>query len=297
MPELVSHVSSESRTSAAARAARASARRAADHAGVAVRRLDTLGDARVAGQLFSAVWRPADGHPPLGAEVIRAVVAADGYAMGAFVGGTMVGACVGFWASPGARLLHSHITGVASDHRSRRVGYAIKLDQRAYALERSAETITWTFDPLVRRNAYFNLRRLGARPVAYHVNYYGAMTDGVNGADETDRFLVRWDLVGDTTRRACDLLAGEPVAMASVPAPVIVADHRGAPHQLDHTDARLVTVAIPPDIERLRQEDPGLALQWREATRTVLSELFADGGRVLDLDPDHGHYVVQRGGR
>jgi predicted GNAT superfamily acetyltransferase len=178
---------------------------------VAVRRLDTLGDARTAEHLFGAVWRTADGSPALGADLIRAVVGADGYAVGAFVGRTMVGACVGFWASPGARLLHSHITGVASEHRTRRVGYALKLDQRAYALERSADTITWTFDPLVLRNAHFNLRRLGARPVAYHVNYYGEMIDGVNGTDETDRFLVRWDLVGDTTRRACDLVASEPV--------------------------------------------------------------------------------------
>jgi predicted GNAT superfamily acetyltransferase len=293
MPDLVSHVTSGPGTSAAATVARASARRAADQAGVVVRRLDTLDDARAAGNLFNAVWRPADGHPPFGADLIRAVVGADGYAVGAFVGQTMVGACVGFWASPEAQLLHSHITGVASDHRARHVGYAIKLDQRAYTLEHSADTITWTFDPLVRRNAHFNLRRLGARPVAYHVNYYGEMIDGVNGVDETDRFLVRWDLFGDTTRRACDLESSEPAAIPSVPAPLIIADGSGAPLLLDRTDARLVTIAIPPDIERVRQEDPGLAHRWREATRMVFTDLFARGGRVLDLD--HGHYVAERG--
>jgi hypothetical protein len=130
MPEFVSYASRGTGTSAAATAARASACRAADQAGVAVRRLDTLGDARSAEQLFSAAWRPADGHSPVRAELIRAVLAADAYAVGAFVGRTLV-ARVGFWASPGARLLHSHITCVASDHRRRRVGFALKLDQRA----------------------------------------------------------------------------------------------------------------------------------------------------------------------
>jgi len=295
MPDLVSHVAGGPGTSAVASAARASAVRSADEAGVTVRRLDSLGDARAAGQLFSEVWGTADRHAPLGADVIRAVVGADGYATGAFVDGELIGACVGFWASPGARLLHSHITGVAAAHRARRVGYALKLDQRAYVLEHSAGTITWTFDPLVRRNAHFNLRRLGARPVAYHVNYYGEMTDGVNGSDESDRFLMQWALAGDDARRACDLQGAGPVAIDSAPTPLLVADHRGAPWRLDEPASSIVTVAIPQDIERLRQEDPQLAHQWREATRSVFVDLFASESRVVDVDAALGHYVVQRG--
>ena len=295
MPDLISPVASGPGTSAAAAAAQISAVRSADEAGVTVRRLESLGDARAAGQLFSEVWGTADRHAPLGADVIRAVVCADGYATGAFVDNELVGACVGFWASPDARLLHSHITGVAADHRTRRVGYALKLDQRAYVLEHGAGTITWTFDPLVRRNAHFNLRRLGARPIAYHVNYYGEMTDGVNGGDESDRFLMRWELAGDDARRACDLRGPAAVAINPAPSPLLVADDRGAPSRLEDAGSACVTVALPPDVERLRQEDPRLAHQWREATRSVFVDLFASRSRVVDIDSTLGHYVVRRG--
>jgi predicted GNAT superfamily acetyltransferase len=31
--------------------------------------------------------------------------------------------------------------------------------------------VTWTFGPLVRRNAYFNLVKLGATAVAFHKDF------------------------------------------------------------------------------------------------------------------------------
>ena len=66
--------------------------------------------------------------------------------------------------------------------------------------------IAWTYDPLIRRNAYFNLAKLGARPVEYLPNFYGAMDDAINGGTETDRMLVRWELRSDLAVAAC---AGE----------------------------------------------------------------------------------------
>ncbi|WP_241682876.1 hypothetical protein [Actinomadura sp. J1-007] len=54
--------------------------------------------------------------------------------------------------------------------------------------------ITWTFDPLVRRNAHFNLVKLGARPEEYLPSFYGAVEDSINGGDETDRVLAVWPL-------------------------------------------------------------------------------------------------------
>ena len=63
----------------------------------------------------------------------------------------------------------------------RSVGFALKLHQRAWALLRGVSEIAWTFDPLVSRNAYFNLVKLAARAGEYLPNFYGAMHDAING--------------------------------------------------------------------------------------------------------------------
>ena len=76
----------------------------------------------------------------------------------------------------------------------RHVGFALKLHQRAWALLRGVSEIAWTFDPLVSRNAYFNLVKLGAQPAEYLPNFYGTMLDTINGDDDSDRLLVRWRL-------------------------------------------------------------------------------------------------------
>ena len=67
----------------------------------------------------------------------------------------------------------------------------MKLHQRAWALARGIPVIEWTFDPLVARNAYFNIEKLAAMPVEYLTNFYGIMGDGINGEDETDRLLIQ----------------------------------------------------------------------------------------------------------
>ncbi len=52
----------------------------------------------------------------------------------------------------------------------------------------------WTFDPLVRRNAWFNIAVLGAEVAEYLPSFYGSMTDAINAGDESDRLLVAWDV-------------------------------------------------------------------------------------------------------
>ena len=116
----------------------------------------------------------------------------------------MLGACVGFWAAPDRPAMHSHIAGVTSAARGRDLGFALKLHQRAWALRCGVPVINWTFDPLIARNAHFNLRKLGGRPVKYAVNYYGEMPDAINAGDETDRMLLRWELGSAEARAACD---------------------------------------------------------------------------------------------
>ncbi len=240
------------------------------------------------------MWQPANGVPPLDHDLLRALVDTNScYAAGAFADGTLVGACVGFWSTPADRSMHSHLAGVAAAHRGRLVGYSLKLDQRAHALENSVDTVTWTFDPLTARNAHFNLHKLGARPVAYRVNFYGTLVDQLNGVDESDRFLVHWDLASPEVQSTCDLAApaDHTAGVTTVGALTIDADQ--APHVVNPVGAEVVTVAIPPSIEELRHTRPGLAREWRAATRAVFTRLSEDGAQIVDFDRGNGEYIVK----
>ena len=250
-------------------------------AGLSLRSLVTLEQVTCAEALLREVWG-SPGAAPLTAEVMRAVGHSGGYLVGAYDAGGMVGVSAGFLGlgSDGATRLHSHISGVRPSAQGRGVGLALKLHQGRWALERGIESITWTFDPLVRRNAHFNLTRLGAYGVEYLIDFYGPMQDGLNAGDPSDRLYTCWDLVGPRARSD----------LGGVPAPVV----DGAVLVLDAVDDAPVVlgaarsgspalVRLPPDVESLRVEAPALATRWRLAVRAALVPLLAGGRQVTGV--------------
>ena len=142
---------------------------------VVVRELSTVAECAAITPLTWQVWGP--NAPVFSVDLLRAIGHTGGYLAGAFLdagaGGQeagageqeMVGFSLGLLADlNGARSLHSHAIGVLAHARGLHVGLALKEHQRAWAHGRGIPTITWTYDPLVRRNATFNLLRLGASP-------------------------------------------------------------------------------------------------------------------------------------
>jgi predicted GNAT superfamily acetyltransferase len=218
-----------------------------------------------------------------------------------------VGACVGFFGPPSHASLHSHIAGVSAAGLGRSVGFALKVHQRAWALAHDATEIAWTYDPLIRRNAYFNLVKLAARPAEYLPNFYGGMQDQINSGDDTDRVLVSWDLRAAHVAAACagqispasaesQIAAGAHVALAAAADgyPALSPDGPGslAGTVLAGTvPASTVLVGIPADVEQLRVANPSAAEAWRTAVRDTLGELMAAGGRVTGFDRA-GWYVI-----
>jgi predicted GNAT superfamily acetyltransferase len=279
---------------AAARAARA--------AGVVIRELGTLDELGAMIALFDGIWSPEGGNSSLRLDLVRAMAKAGNYSCGAFdlVSGELLGACIGFFGPPARAELHSHIAGVGPAGLGRSVGFALKVHQRAWCLRRGIRLIAWTYDPLIRRNGYFNLAKLGARPVEYLRNFYGTMDDAINGGTETDRVLVHWDLCSEL---AADAAWGRPRQASSAaerergavtalsagpgefPVPSLPA---GAP---SGSGARTVLVGVPADIEAMRVSDPARAAAWRAALRDVLSPLLSGGARMTGFDRD-GWYVV-----
>ena len=271
----------------------AQARAAATAAGVGVRALTDLADLEQVVGLFGQIWG-RDANPPLSLELLRAFGKAGNYVSGAFAGDRLVGACVGFFHAPSEDSLHSHIAGVVPEMAGRAVGFALKLHQRAWTMRRGVDQVAWTFDPLMSRNAYFNVVKLAARPVEYMPNFYGLMVDTVNGDGDSDRLLVRWSLRDPAVAEACRR-PEERRARLSLPADAVVAlgtavDGSPVPGRLD---GRTSLVAVPPDITALRASAPALAVRWRRAVRDTMTELMAQGATVVGFDRSGG-YVLRR---
>jgi predicted GNAT superfamily acetyltransferase len=236
---------------------------------VEVRPLTSLADVRAASALLDRIWQE---RRVMGAPLLRAMAAHGGQVLGAFQGGEPVGALVGLvgLTEDGRPLLHSHITGVAPEAQHRGVGFLLKQGQREWCLARGIDVVTWTMDPMVARNARFNLHKLGAVADTLHRDYYGPMDDAFNRGERSDRLEIRWELRSDRVERA----------MA------------GRPDDPDPEGRELVRV--PEDYHALRDRDPDKARRWRDETSDALERAFAAGYRAVGFLRD-GAYVLERG--
>lgn len=246
---------------------------AAAKTGVTIRELHGITEFEQVFRLFDEIWQPEPTNVPVPVELMVGFAHSGSYVAGAFEGDALVGASVGFLA-PG-RTLHSHVTGALI---GRGIGTALKLHQRAWCLRRGLEKITWTFDPLVRRNARFNLAKLGARPENYLENFYGVMADAINEGDYSDRLVAVWRLTE------------EPGPLPPGPYSRVLGADGDVP-RVTPAQGPVLLVGTPPDIEALRRHDPEAARAWRLAMRETLGGLMRAGGRVVGFSGE-GDYVV-----
>jgi predicted GNAT superfamily acetyltransferase len=274
----------------------AAAERAASRVGVKVEAIDDLAGEAAVGELFDRVWG-AESSPVLPANLIRAITHAGNYLAGAFAGERLVGGAFGFLGQNDDEVfMHSHMTGVDPSLQRSGVGFALKLHQRAWALSRGLRRVEWTFDPLVRRNSYFNLVKLGAEIIDYHVNFYGEMPDGINHGDESDRVLVSWDLGSERVATACAEGLPEPDIEQFRKAGAVVAldyDDMIRPVPAEVAGARLLC-HIPDDVVELRNEDPDAARAWRHALRKTFVDALQDGHKARAITRS-GWYFLEQG--
>ena len=185
-----------------------------------------------------------------------AVLHVGAYCAAAYDGEQMVAASFGFrGVFQDKQILHSHVTGSFQPG----AGYELKRHQFDWAKSQGLSGITWSFDPLVRRNCVLNFDKLGATAVEYLPNFYGTMTDSINVGDESDRLFVFWDVSGSKE---------EPKATNES-----------------------VVVELPADIESLRKTDLSAALAWRRQTRETLQPLL-DQGWTISRMQDRTHLLV-----
>lgn len=256
---------------------------ASERAGVTVRALHAA-ECVEAADVLRSIW----GSSVMEAPLLVALEHSGSYVAGAFEGDRMIGVCVGFLAQPIGEALHSHVAGVVSGTEGRGIGTAMKLHQRAWCLDRGLTRMMWTYDPLVARNAAFNMRRLGTTLADYLVDFYGQMVDGVNAGQGSDRILVNWKLDAPLPSAGSEQMvqgdAPEVLSVGPTDLPVSAPTPEGA---------SAVMAALPPDIEDLRRRDPDTAALWRVALRDTLVPLLDAGWRLAAATRD-GRYRLEK---
>jgi len=269
-----------------------------------VREIRGLAAAEASASLFDAVWAgDGDGAQSTGPQqvsvnIIRALEHGGGYASAAWVGGHMVGALLGFVGFHHRQfVMHSHILGVLPPGRSRGVGFALKQHQRQWSLDRGIGRIVWTFDPLVSRNAYFNLVKLGAVGGRYEINFYGSMADDINAGDETDRMVAVWDLDSPRAVRAATRGTQPPALAEAAPSDAhrwLEVGSAGEPVVHDTDGNARLCCQVPEDIVALRRKDGPLAREWRFALRATLGTAVREEGFTATGMSRSGWYVLER---
>ena len=263
----------------------ARAEEAARVAGVTLRPLISLDDADRVLAVMIATWGE---HQLLPREELRALADSGNEPYGAFDGDELVGYVLG-WAGvdPLDGLhLHSHMLATLPGRRGSGVGYALKLAQRAFCLDRGITRVRWTFDPLLSRNAYFNLVKLGAVADRFLPNFYGEMTDALNTGERSDRLMVRWDLERATAGPATD--AGAEVLSRVGDDPDLP-----APSEVRSPVEGPALIRIPRDYHALRDRDRTLADAWRGASAAALRACFERGMIVIGFTMDSSYVLAE----
>ncbi len=269
--------------------ARAVAAQAAAQAGVETWSITANDELALVDPLFDEIWQAEGPQIGMPVNLLRALVLSGNYVSGAWRDGRLIGAAVGFIGHhDGVLELHSHVAGVARGVQATGVGYALKLHQRAWALENGILRVAWTFDPLVRRNAWFNLVKLGAEAVSFHEDLYGVMVDDLNGTDETDRCLIHWDVSRPWPPAPPPEVEDAPVLLR-----VDASDH---PEVVAVPTGRepIVLCQIPHDIVAIRQADAGLAREWRVALRETMGVAMGQGRMATSISRQ-GWYRLEPG--
>ena len=258
--------------------------------GVEIRTLVGIAEQEYAREIFDEVW-PSDEGTQITANLLQAMVHNGTYVSGVFVEGQIVGAAFAFPSVDEERHLHlhSHMAAVKENFRDRSIGSTLKWHQRAWALEHGYQVITWTFDPLVRRNARLNLVKLGIQVFDYFPDFYGDLPDALNTGDPTDRAIARWDLLSDHVLAAARFRNLEKPP-DEIPVALSLVEGRPIHHEVDSKTSQVLCY-IPSDIIEIRSQSNELALEWRLALRAELHPRLLSNWHISGFTQD-GAYVV-----
>lgn len=246
---------------------------------IEIRELETLADYDACVQLQDDTWGHGFSERVPGA-ILRVAQKIGGVSAGAFdASGEMCGFVFGMTGVRDGILVHwSDMLAVRPDSRGTGLAEKLKRYQRDRVRTLGVKVMYWTADPLVARNAHFNINHLGALPSEYIENMYGENTGSVlHGAMPTDRFVYCWRLDGPASAESRGDEVPQPTVAAAV-AVAVAAD--GTPRAVDTLGAAEVRVHLPHDLAAIQRSSMTLALAWRIAVRNALTSRLDNGFEI-----------------
>jgi predicted GNAT superfamily acetyltransferase len=269
-----------------------------------VRLLETGEEMALVEELQRLVW-PGSETDVVPAHLLITAVHNGGIVLGAFAekdgadleSPRIVGFVFGFpgldSTPDGPRPKHcSHMLGIHPDYRDAGLGFALKRAQWQMVRHQGLDHITWTYDPLLSRNANLNIAKLGAVCTTYRRSEYGEMRDGLNAGLPSDRFQVDWWI---NTRRVERRLSKRSrpalklIHVARTGLHPLYPLHYGTddlprpPEHLPPFEKRLLLAEIPDDFLALKAADFTLARDWRFFARELFETAFAADYIVTDF--------------
>ena len=256
---------------------------------ITIRDIELIREMRAVEELQKEVWQ-FDDRDVVPLTMLIATIEVGGILVGAFDGDTLIGFAYGFTGYERGRvIIHSDMLAVKPEYRNRSLGYRLKLAQRERAMAKGITSMTWTFDPLQSRNAHLNFSKLGVVADRYLVNFYGEETSSfLHRHTGTDRLWVHWPLNSARVRRRLEReqeTEDFPYELKRI-LPLVRLGVDGAPDASKPPEKftqEYALIEIPSEVSSLRQQNPALAAQWREATRGAFSGALAAGYLVQEF--------------
>jgi predicted GNAT superfamily acetyltransferase len=261
-----------------------------------VRPLRSMAECQAAAELQREVWG-TDYTDVVPATFLHVLDYVGGLAAGAFdESGELLGFVFGVCGVRENELVHwSHMLGVRAAARNLGLGRRLKEYQRDTMRAIGVKRILWTFDPLMSKNAYFNLVRLGARVMDYVADMYGTTSSPLHLGMPTDRLIVCLDTASPPPPPPPEprmALAESPPVLTAFPQMNDLTLSRSSPPP-EHA-----LIEIPADILELLAVSPSAARTWRLAVRDyflwALSQGFAVVGVQRDAPTNRWFYLLKR---
>ncbi len=273
---------------------------------VTCRDLTTLDEFAEVVELERTIWGP--GYVDVVPVPIFAItVKRGGILVGAFDGDRLIGFVYSIAGiKHGKPTQWSHMLGVIPEFRNDGVGHQLKLLQRERALAMGLDLIEWTYDPMQALNAHLNFTKLGVVVEEYEVNVYGTSNSPLHAGNPTDRFVAEWNIrephvAGRLARKPGELSIRTRESADAQSTNTIIRTDSGAPSCSDvklDLEGRRLAVHIPMGFTGMLGEAPGLALEWRFATRAIFTMYFKRGYKavdfILDRSTHRGTYLLAR---
>lgn len=261
-----------------------------------IRLIETPEELTAVEELQRQVW-PGSETDIVPAHLLITAIHNGGVVLGAFVEEKLVGFAFGFpgleMVPDGPRPKHcSHMLGVHPEWRDTGLGFALKRAQWQVVRHQGLDHITWTYDPLLSRNAYLNITKLGAVCNTYRRSEYGEMRDGLNAGLPSDRFQVDWwintkRVQQRLSRQKRSTLGLDHFAQAGIqPLYTLTPDPSGwllTPEHFSPPNDPLLLAEIPADFLALKADNFTLARDWRFFSREVFETAFTAGYLITDF--------------